>query len=62
MIENENATKIERFMSKYLTKEEYKSFEDMKEMSFVSLMNILLSSVEDKEKKATQSDIDRMFG
>ena len=31
MIENENATKIERFMSKYLTKEEYKSFEDMKE-------------------------------
>ena len=35
----------------------------MKEMSFVSLMNILLSSVEeDKERKATQEDIDKMFG
>lgn len=38
--------------------------EEMKEMSFVSLMNILISSVddEDKTKSATQSDIDRMFG
>lgn len=33
-------------------------------MSFVSLMNILISSVEndDTTKKATQNDIDRMFG
>lgn len=40
------------------------TFEDMKQMTFVSLLNILLSSVEDKEKdkKPTQSDIDRMFG
>jgi len=36
----------------------------MSEMSFVSLINILLSSVEEKEdeRKPTQSDIDRMFG
>lgn len=34
----------------------------MKEMSFVSLANILLSSVEDDEKPATQADIDKYFG
>ena len=38
------------------------TLDDMKEMSFVSLANILLSSVEDDEKQATQEDIDRMFG
>ena len=40
------------------------TMEDMAHMSFVSLINILLSSVEDKEKekKPTQEDIDRMFG
>ncbi len=35
-------------------------------MSFVSLINILLSSVdttsEQKERKATQKDIDNVFG
>lgn len=38
---------------------------DMKEMSFVSLLNILLSSIEpssDGTRKATQEDIDRVFG
>lgn len=36
----------------------------MKEMSYISLINILISSVDDSEteKKATQSDIDRYFG
>lgn len=36
----------------------------MKEMSFVSLMNILISSIDDDDKtrKANQNDIDRMFG
>lgn len=34
------------------------TLDDMKEMSFVSLINILLSSVEDKEQMATQRDID----
>lgn len=38
------------------------SLEDMKEMSYVSLINILLSSVEEDEKDATQSDIDAFFG
>ena len=34
----------------------------MKEMSFVSLANILLSSVEDDTQTATQEDIDKYFG
>lgn len=40
------------------------TLDDMAHMSFVSLINILLSSVEEKEneKKPTQEDIDRMFG
>ena len=38
------------------------TLDDMKEMSYVSLMNILLSTVEDDEKQATQEDIDRYFG
>lgn len=38
------------------------TLEDMAHMSFVSLINILLSSVEEKEKKPTQEDIDKMFG
>ena len=38
------------------------TIDDMKEMSFVSLANILLSSVEDNEKQATQEDIDKYFG
>jgi hypothetical protein len=36
----------------------------MKDMSFVSLMNILISSVEDdkpKTRKATQEDIDKFM-
>ncbi|MCI7554462.1 MAG: hypothetical protein MST00_03430 [Tenericutes bacterium] len=38
------------------------TIEDMKQMSFVSLINILISTVEEKDNKATQADIDRMFG
>ena len=38
------------------------TLDDMKEMSYVSLMNILISSVEEDEKQATQEDIDRYFG
>lgn len=40
------------------------SIEAMKDMTFVGLVNILLSSVnsEGGERKATQEDIDRMFG
>ena len=39
------------------------TFEDMDNMSFVSLMNRLISSVdEDEERKASQDDIDKFFG
>ena len=38
------------------------TFEDMKQMSFVSLINILLSTVEEKSQSATQEDIERFFG
>lgn len=38
------------------------TLDDMDRMSFVSLMNILLSTVEEKENKPTQEDIDKMFG
>ena len=37
------------------------TLEDMKQMSFVSLINILLSTTLDNEREATQSDIDAMF-
>lgn len=38
------------------------SMDDMANMSFVSLINILLSSVEEHENKATQEDIEKYFG
>lgn len=38
------------------------TLDDMKEMSYVTLINILLSNVEEDEKAATQEDIDRYFG
>lgn len=38
------------------------TLDDMDRMSFVSLMNILLSTVMEEETKATQQDIDKMFG
>lgn len=38
------------------------TLEDLKEMSFVSLVNILYSTIEEKEQKATQKDIDAFLG
>lgn len=38
------------------------TMEDMSNMSFVSLINILLSSVEEHENTATQDDINKYFG
>jgi len=35
--------------------------EDMENMSFVSLFNTLISATGEEEKKATQSDIDKLF-
>ena len=34
----------------------------MKQMEFNSLANILLSTIEEDEKQATQEDIDKYFG
>ena len=34
---------------------------DMKEMSFVSLFNVLYSAVAEKENNATQADIDNLL-
>ena len=39
------------------------TLEDMKEMSFVTFANCLLSAVQDDDTKtATQEDIDKYFG
>lgn len=40
------------------------SFDDMKQMTFISLMNILLSTVsnENETRQATQDDINALFG
>ena len=39
------------------------TFEEMKQMSYVTLMNNMLSNVEEEEvKNATQEEIDRFFG
>ena len=37
------------------------TLDDMKDMSFVSLYNILISAVDDKEYEATQEDIDNLL-
>jgi len=37
------------------------TLDDMKEMSFVSLVNILYSTVEERENKPTQNDIDNFL-
>jgi hypothetical protein len=37
------------------------SFQELREISFVTLINILLSSVQNDEKEATQKDIDSFF-
>ena len=38
------------------------TFEEMKQMSYVTLMNNMLSNVEEEEKSATQEEIDKYFG
>jgi len=38
------------------------TFDDMKNMSHVSLVNILLSNVEEDTKQATTEDIQKYFG
>ena len=36
--------------------------EEMENMSFVSLINIMVSSIDSNEKEATENDVRRMFG
>jgi len=57
-----NSEEVDEFEVVALAKRLNITFDDMKEMSYISLMNILLSSVEETSKNATQEDIDRMFG
>lgn len=38
------------------------SYEDMKQMSFVSLMNILISTTDNQKEEATQEDINKLLG
>lgn len=38
------------------------TFDDMKQMSFVSLFNILISTVDDSVSTASQNDIDTFLG
>lgn len=58
----ENDEPIDEYEVVALAKKFGITFEEMKQMSFVSLINILISSVEEHEQKASQEDIDRMFG
>lgn len=62
-VENQSSREVDEFEVVALAKRLNITFDDMKNMSYISLMNILLSSVESEESKnATQADIDRMFG
>ena len=57
-----NNEPVDEFEVVALAKRLNRSMEDMSKMSFVSLINILLSNVEEHEQKATQEDIDKIFG
>jgi len=62
-VENQSSREVDEYEVVALAKRLNITFDDMKNMSYISLMNILLSSVESEESKnATQADIDRMFG
>jgi len=57
-----NNDPIDEFEVVALAKRLNITMEDMANMSFVSLINILLSSVEEHEQKATQDDINKYLG
>ena len=61
---NNNNKKIDEYDTFALATRLHITVEDMKQMSYVSLMNILISSVDTEggETEATQEDIDRFFG
>lgn len=62
-VENQTSKEVDEYEVVALAKRLGITFEEMKQMSYISLMNILLSSVDsDDTQNATQDDIDRMFG
>ena len=62
-VENQTSREVDEFEVVALAKRLGITFEEMKQMSYISLMNILLSSVDSEDTQtATQEDIDRMFG
>lgn len=59
----ETDDEVDEFETYALAKRLGISKEEMLDMSFVSLVNILISSVDtESEKKATENDVRRMFG
>ena len=62
-VENQTSKEVDEYEVVALAKRLGITFEEMKQMSYISLMNILLSSVDSEDTQtATQEDIDRMFG
>lgn len=61
---SENETPADEFEVMALAKRLGITIDEMKEMSFVSLFNILISSTSngDDERQATQDDIEKLFG
>ena len=58
-----NSDPIDEYEIMRLAKSQGISIEEMKDMSFVSLINVLLSLVEsESEQLATEEDVRRMFG
>lgn len=62
-ISNESDEEIDEFETFGLAKRLGITKEEMESMSFVSLVNILISNIDvEKEKTASEDDIRRMFG
>lgn len=58
---NKNDEPLDAYEVVALAKRLNITLDDMKEMSFVSLINILYSSVKEDENNATQKDIDNFL-
>lgn len=59
----ESEEEVDEFETYALAKRLGISKDEMLDMSFVSLVNILISSIDtESEKKATEDDVRRMFG
>ena len=58
----ETTEEIDEFEIFALAKRQGITSDEMKNMSFVSLFNVLVSNLDGGEKDATEDDIRRMFG